>query len=352
MARKDSVSEWDLTAGNNDNVAGINIAEGCAAANLNNAMRSIMAQIKAYTLIAEPAVAYSVKSSNYTAVLADKNALFRFTSSATLTLTAAATLLTNWHCMVMADGATVTIDADASETINGATTLEIVDGAAAFIICTGATFFAITFAPQDVLDLKLDALQPYATVASATETDIGAATSQNVTITGTTTITSFGTADAGTTRNVVFSGALTLTHNATSLILPFGADITTAARASIRAVSLGSGNWQVTDYQPAAAYNPTLTIGSGLSSSGSLAEGAMSIALDVYSGTSSSNTNYPVGTAIAMVYAEVNRAAVNTVHYSTGNPTDFVSLGGVALAGTWNGRGRTTEGNSLMQRTL
>lgn len=92
--------------------------------------------------------------------------------------------------------------------------------------------------------------QAFASVASAATTDIGAVTSQNVTVTGTTTITAFGTAPAGTFRCLVFSGILTLTHNAASLILPNGgANIATAAGDSLQAVSLGSGNWRVTEYQ-------------------------------------------------------------------------------------------------------
>lgn len=80
-------------------------------------------------------------------------------------------------------------------------------------------------------------------VASAATTSIGAATSNNVRITGTTTITSFGTADAGITRRVRFGGVLTLTHNATSLILPGGINITTAVNDTAEFLSLGSGNW-------------------------------------------------------------------------------------------------------------
>lgn len=69
-----------------------------------------------------------------------------------------------------------------------------------------------------------------ADVASATTTTIWVTDGNYIHITGTTTITSFGTApQAGATRTLVFDGALTLTHNATSLILPTGANITTAA---------------------------------------------------------------------------------------------------------------------------
>lgn len=90
------------------------------------------------------------------------------------------------------------------------------------------------------------------TIASATTCSIGGTTSANIIISGTTTITGFGTIAAGTTRWGRFSGILTLTHNATSLIIPGSANITTAANDRFRAISLGSGNWLVTDYVKAS----------------------------------------------------------------------------------------------------
>lgn len=85
-------------------------------------------------------------------------------------------------------------------------------------------------------------------IASATTTDIGAATGDFVDVTGTTTITGLGTIAAGIERTVRFTGALTLTHNATSLILPGAANITTAANDRAVFRSLGSGNWLCVDY--------------------------------------------------------------------------------------------------------
>ena len=104
-------------------------------------------------------------------------------------------------------------------------------------------------------------------LASAGTTDIGAQTSNNVRITGTTTITSFGTAANGVTRELRFAGALTLTHNATSLILPGGANITTEAGLTVTAVSLGSGNWVVTQVQYATAASERAYIGAPASPS-------------------------------------------------------------------------------------
>lgn len=92
-----------------------------------------------------------------------------------------------------------------------------------------------------------------ANVASATNIDLGAAVGRVVDVTGTTTIASFGTVSEGVWRIVRFTGALTLTYNATSLILPGAASITTAAGDCAVAVSLGSGNWVVTHYQRGGA---------------------------------------------------------------------------------------------------
>lgn len=82
----------------------------------------------------------------------------------------------------------------------------------------------VTMSGKDITEAK------GADIASGATTTIWATDGNFAHITGTTTITSFGTAEqAGDCRTIVFDGALTLTHNATSLILPTGANITTAA---------------------------------------------------------------------------------------------------------------------------
>lgn len=91
-------------------------------------------------------------------------------------------------------------------------------------------------------------------IASAATTSIGTtAAGDTVHITGTTTITSFGTSTSanGLLRIVIFDGALTLTHNATSLILPTDANITTAAGDSAEFVceNTALGYWRCTGYQ-------------------------------------------------------------------------------------------------------
>ncbi len=95
-----------------------------------------------------------------------------------------------------------------------------------------------------------------ADIASDTTTDIGGASGNVVDVTGTTTITGLGTVQAGATRIVRFTGALTLTHNATSLILPGAANITTANGDIATFVSLGSGNWYCAHYSYASSQQP------------------------------------------------------------------------------------------------
>lgn len=121
-----------------------------------------------------------------------------------------------------------------------------------------------------------------ADIASATTTDIGIATGNYFDVTGTVTITALGTVQAGTRRTVRFTGALILTHNATSLILPGGANITTVAGDVFEFTSLGSGNWRCTAYLPitttgtgAAVYGTSPSFTTGIKIGGSAATNTM-----------------------------------------------------------------------------
>ena len=90
-----------------------------------------------------------------------------------------------------------------------------------------------------------------ADLASAATTDIGAQNTNFLRVTGNTTITSFGSNFKGP-RFLVFAGAVTLTNSST-LVLPGGANITTAAGDVLIAIpgaTLGTADkWIVTAYQ-------------------------------------------------------------------------------------------------------
>jgi hypothetical protein len=90
-----------------------------------------------------------------------------------------------------------------------------------------------------------------ADIASATPA-LSAATGNIVDITGTTTITSLGTVNAGAVFFVKFTGVLTLTHHATALILPGSRNILTSAGDRATFISLGSGNWYCHEYLKAS----------------------------------------------------------------------------------------------------
>lgn len=84
-------------------------------------------------------------------------------------------------------------------------------------------------------------------LASGSTTDLGTIGSHFVNVTGTTTITSFGSS-ASVNEPIYllkFAGALTLTYNATSLITPGGADIAIIANDELLVEYLGSGNWRI-----------------------------------------------------------------------------------------------------------
>lgn len=98
------------------------------------------------------------------------------------------------------------------------------------------------------------------TIASAATIDLSAKTAQFVSVTGITTITGLGTVSAGVVKTLIFAGALTFTHNATSLILPTAASITTAVDDVAVMLSLGSGNWRCVGYMRKSG-SPLLSIG-------------------------------------------------------------------------------------------
>ena len=99
-------------------------------------------------------------------------------------------------------------------------------------------------------------------VVSAGTTNIGAAASNYVRITGSVTITAFDTVAAGVWRDIRFSAALTLTHGA-ALLLPSQANIVTAADDCCFARSEGSGNWIIMWYQKANGQPLALPASSG-----------------------------------------------------------------------------------------
>ena len=84
-----------------------------------------------------------------------------------------------------------------------------------------------------------------ADIASATAIELGAATGGFVHVTGTTSIATLGTANAGVQRLVKFTGALVLQHDNAKIVLPGGANILTAAGDIALFVSQGANLWEL-----------------------------------------------------------------------------------------------------------
>ncbi len=106
----------------------------------------------------------------------------------------------------------------------------------------------------DMSGAPINEAQGTAITAGAT-TNIGTATGNYVQVnntSGATVVTSLGTAAAGARREVMFNitgGSITLTYNATSMILPGAANILLSNGDCASFISLGSGNWIMTTYQ-------------------------------------------------------------------------------------------------------
>jgi phage-related tail fiber protein len=195
-------------------------------------------------------------------------------------------------------------------------------------------------------------LAPVATLASASTVNIGAAAANDISITGTTTITAFDTIASGAHRNLIFAGALTLTHNGTSLILPGAANITTAAGDVAQFVSLGSGNWRCTGYMKAdgtliansltntTLVNPTIT---NFTESGQNPAAGSSFTVNLANGTdfeftTNANTTITLPTPVAgksytitVIYGgahTVSFAGGGTIKYSGGSAPTATSVAG------------------------
>ena len=95
-----------------------------------------------------------------------------------------------------------------------------------------------------------------ADMPSAATTDLSTATGWYCDVTGTTTITSLGSVDAGQVFILRFASSLVLTHNSSTLILPGAASLYTTGGDVAIMVSLGAGAWRCVNYLRAAGDVP------------------------------------------------------------------------------------------------
>lgn len=159
-------------------------------------------------------------------------------------------------------------------------------------------------------------------ITSTTTTDIGIYNTHNVVINGTTAITAFGvTASINQpVYNLKFGGALTLTYNATSLIIPGSSSITTATNDTAVVEFLGSGNWRVNSYTRASGA-PIVT---NTPLCGAIGFSAATNSDSLYSMTATTATllsTAGVAQAVSSVSALINTAGTGAGGIDTGSLT-------------------------------
>lgn len=185
-------------------------------------------------------------------------------------------------------------------------------------------------------------------IASASTTALGAADSDLVTITGTTGIVSFGTPSTFSRKHVwaVFSGVVTITHNATSLILPGAANYTTAAGDVLECVHISGANWRVVGITK--ANGQAVTSGAaGLVSNTGYKSGRYYTSLGYYSSTDGSIasgnlicTPFMVPTSVTLTAIGVNvttvgvNARLGIYNFVNGLPTTLVLDAGTVSVAT------------------
>lgn len=151
-------------------------------------------------------------------------------------------------------------------------------------------------------------------------------------ITGTTAITSISTKGVGTVIKLHFDGVLTLTHHATDLILPGGANIATAAGDEAEFVEYASGDWRCTNYSKEsgeAVTSPTtypINLGTPVATT---------------SGTAIDFTSIPTG---------VKRITLNFNNVSTNGTDPYliqIGTGGSPTTTGYNSTGVSASGTSV-----
>lgn len=187
-------------------------------------------------------------------------------------------------------------------------------------------------------------------IASATTTTIGTAgLGDYIHITGTTTITSFGTAStAGIRRTLIFDGVLTLTHNATSLICLGAVNLVTVAGLVVEVVAETTENWRVVSithpslsatelgYLDGVTSAIQTQINEKLSSSGGTMTGAITALRETKVAMVANAIDLSLGNLFTKTISAITTFTVSNV-LSSGNANSFVLelTNGGAYTITW-----------------
>ena len=195
-----------------------------------------------------------------------------------------------------------------------------------------------------------------ANIASGATVDLSAATGNFVTIThstGTTSISSFGTVQAGAEFLIKFSisgGTLNLTYNGTSMLIDGAADISPLTNgAMMRVVSLGSGNWRVLDYKYARTWQDMTGVGGRAVTADIQNKSGIPIELNIgFIGATGGSVYFNCS-----LFAGVSTGSYLEIHklqkYASTSETEYKAVQGTIPHGGWY---KTTAGNMTIDKWM
>lgn len=173
-----------------------------------------------------------------------------------------------------------------------------------------------------------------ADVASATTLTLGDGNIFD--ITGTTTITSIATKGVGTTVILQFDGVLQLTHNATTLVLPNGNNITTAAGDVLCFNEYSTGNWRLVSTSSTALFALTAN---NLSDLASASTARTNLGLGALATLDTVNQSLIDTNAIGQAEIKLNNQDVSNAHPANGGTTTVIlTAPSYTYRGVWGWR--------------
>lgn len=194
------------------------------------------------------------------------------------------------------------------------------------------------------------------TLPTSTDTLVGRDTSDtltNKTISGasnTISNVSLTTAVTGTLPVANGGTGLTATPSNGQIDIGNGSGFTRAALTAGTGISITNGAGSITIASTSSGGVTSVSAGNGITVSGTT---AVTVSQDIYTGTSSTNTSFPIGTVVAVAIglstgqtgvgsaptlASSATVRTNNTYYETGS--------GTALTGTWRARGYSGAGNN------
>jgi hypothetical protein len=157
-------------------------------------------------------------------------------------------------------------------------------------------------------------------------------------VTGTTTVTSINTVAIDTVVTLQFDAAVTLTHHATDLILPSGANITTAAGDEFTFLEYAAGDWKCIAY--------VLADGTAIAATSDTFSSEIEITSGVTSGAATSGFLAATNNMVEYEIQGGGAGDSKIIYYSCIVPANYAS-GGTIKIDSW-----TTDNVGLTTWTL